>query len=97
MNDKIKINLQMAGFTFPLTIAREDEEMVRSAAKQVESRLNDYAQHFPQLQKAQLITMAAYQFALESLQANKRNDTTPFVEKVETLNKVLDGYFLQIK
>ena len=97
MNDKIKINLQMAGFTFPLTIAREDEEMVRSAAKQVESWLNAYAQNFPQLQKAQLITMAAYQFALESLQANKRNDTAPFVEKVETLNKVLDGYFLQIK
>lgn len=97
MNDKIKINLQMAGFTFPLTINREEEEMVRSAAKQVESRLNAYAQHFPQLQKVQLITMVAYQFALETLKANKRNDTTPFVEKVETLNQVLDSYFQQME
>ena len=32
MNDKIKINLQMAGSTYPLTILREEEEMVREAA-----------------------------------------------------------------
>ena len=35
MNDKIKINLQMAGAAYPLTINREDEEIVREAAKQV--------------------------------------------------------------
>ena len=39
MNDKIKINLQMAGASYPLTINREDEEMVREAAKQVDIRL----------------------------------------------------------
>ena len=39
MNDKIKINLQMAGAAYPLTINREDEEMVREAAKQVDIRL----------------------------------------------------------
>ena len=27
MNDKIKINLQMAGAAYPLTINREDEEI----------------------------------------------------------------------
>ena len=42
MNDKIKINLQMAGASYPLTINREDEEMVREAAKQVDIRLNAY-------------------------------------------------------
>ena len=31
MNDKIKINLQMAGATYPLTINREDEEIVRGS------------------------------------------------------------------
>ena len=30
MNDKIKINLQMAGASYPLTINREDEEMDKS-------------------------------------------------------------------
>lgn len=46
MNDKIKINLQMAGASYPLTINREDEEMVREAAKQVDIRLNAYREHY---------------------------------------------------
>ena len=46
MNDKIKINLQMAGSTYPLTILREEEEMVREAAKQVDIRLNAYREHY---------------------------------------------------
>ena len=40
MNDKIKINLQIADSNYPLTINREEEQMVREAAKQVNVRLN---------------------------------------------------------
>ena len=46
MNDKIKINLQMAGAAYPLTINREDEEIVREAAKQVNIRINAYREHY---------------------------------------------------
>ncbi len=42
MNDKIKINLQIADSNYPLTINREEEQMVREAAKQVNVRLNKY-------------------------------------------------------
>ena len=35
MNDKIKINLQIADSYYPLTINRDEEETVRVAAKQV--------------------------------------------------------------
>lgn len=42
MNDKIKINLQIADSNYPLTINREEEQMVREAAKQVNIRLNKY-------------------------------------------------------
>ena len=96
MNDKIRINLQMAGSSFPLTINRDDEEMVRRAAKQVETRLNAYRSHFPNQPTVQLITMVAYQFALENLQNSKRNDTTPFVNRIAALNQVLDNYFDQL-
>mgnify|MGYP000556235061 CR=1 FL=1 len=42
MNDKIKINLQIADSNYPLTINREEEQTVREAAKQVNIRLNKY-------------------------------------------------------
>ena len=96
MNDKIRINLQMAGSSFPLTINRDDEEMVRSAAKQVENRLNAYRSHFPNQPTVQLITMVAYQFALENQQNRQRNDTAPFVEKIAALDQMLDSYFDQL-
>ena len=44
MNDKIKINLQIADSNYPLTINREEEQMVREAAKQVNIRLNFFFQ-----------------------------------------------------
>ena len=59
MNDKIKINLQMAGASYPLTINREDEEMVREAAKQVDIRLNAYREHYQNVSLERIIAMFA--------------------------------------
>ena len=39
MSDKIKINLRIADSNYPLPINREEEEIVREAAKQVNIRL----------------------------------------------------------
>ena len=93
MNDKIKINLQIADSNYPLTINREEEEMVREAAKQVNIRLNAYREHYKNLEPEKIIAMVAYQFSLEKLQLKQRNDTRPFTEKVQELNDLLENYF----
>ena len=93
MNDKIKINLQMAGAAYPLTINREEEEMVREAAKQVNIRLNAYREYYKNLEPEKIIAMVAYQFSLEKLQLMQRNDTTPYTEKVKELTELLEDYF----
>ena len=46
MNDKIKINLQIADSYYPLTINRDEEETVREAAKQVNIRPVSYTHLF---------------------------------------------------
>ena len=66
MNDKIKINLQMAGSTYPLTINREEEQTVREAAKQVNIRLNKYREVYKNLEPEKIIAMVAYQFVRET-------------------------------
>lgn len=95
MDDKIKINLQLAGATFPLTIRREDEEIVRNAAKQVDIRLNMYRERYKSasLKQEHIIAMVAYQFALESLQQQRRNDTEPYTNKIAELTELLEDYF----
>ena len=93
MNDKIKINLQMADSNYPLTINRQEEEMVREAAKQVNIRLNAYREYYKNLEPEKIIAMVAYQFSLEKLQLMQRNDTTPYTEKVKELTELLEDYF----
>ncbi len=93
MNDKIKINLQMAGASYPLTINREDEQMVLEAAKQVDLRINAYREHYQSVSAERIIAMVAYQFSLENLQQKQRNDTEPYTTKIKELTKVLEDYF----
>ena len=93
MNDKIKINLQIADSNYPLTINRQEEEMVREAAKQVNIRLNACREYYKNLEPEKIIAMVAYQFSLEKLQLMQRNDTTPYTEKVKELTELLEDYF----
>ena len=93
MNDKIKINLQIADSNYPLTINREEEEMVREGAKQVNIRLNKYREVYKNLEPEKIIAMVAYQFSLEKLQLLERNDTAPYTEKGKELTELLVNYF----
>ena len=81
------------GSTYPLTILREEEEMVREAAKQVDIRLNAYREHYQNVTPEKIIAMVAYQFALENLKMKNRNDTRPYADKIEELTEVLETYF----
>ncbi len=93
MNDKIKINLQIAKVNYPLTINREEEEMVREAARQVNIRLNAYRAHYPSLDLEKVLGMVAYEFSLETLKHKDRNDTVPYTEKINELTEILEDYF----
>lgn len=93
MNDKIKINLQMAGSSYPVTINREDEEMVREAAKRVNMRFNVNQERYQNVSPERIMVMVAYQFALENLQMKDRNDTEPYTMKIKELTEALEAYF----
>jgi len=93
MNDKIKINLQIADSNYPLTINRKEEEVVREAAKQVNIKLNAYREYYKNVEPEKIIAMVAYQFSLEKLQLLQRNDTSPYTAKIEELTKLLEEYF----
>ena len=40
-----------------------------------------------------IITLVAYQFALESLQHQQRNNTAPYTQKIAELTELLENYF----
>ena len=93
MNDKILINLHMAGNSFRVSIYREDEQMVREAAKQVNMRFNQNQAGYPSASPERLLATVAFEFALETLRIKDRNDTEPYAEKIKELSESLEDYF----
>ncbi|NCC09134.1 MAG: cell division protein ZapA [Bacteroidia bacterium] len=93
MNDTIKINLKIGDANYPLTIKREEEEIIREAAKQVDMRLNRYRERYPNVVPERIMAMVAYQFSLEKLQLANRNDTRPYTSKLKELTEMLEEYF----
>ena len=83
----------MAGATYPATIDRKDEETVREAAKQVNRRFYEKQELYRNLSPERIMTLVAYQFALETLQLKQRHDTEPYTDKIKELTALLDDYF----
>jgi cell division protein ZapA len=93
MNDTIKINLNIADAYYPITIQRDEEELMRRAAKQVNERLNLYREKYRTQPLDRLLAMVAYQFAQEKLMLEKKNDTSPYKAKIEELTDLLEKHF----
>jgi cell division protein ZapA len=91
MNDKLTINLSIGGYSFPVNIDRKDEELVRAAAKQVETRYNNFRAHF-EVTPFQAMTMAAYQSAVNEFEGKTMNDTEPYSTRIKDLSELLEEY-----
>jgi cell division protein ZapA len=93
MDDKIKINLRIGGNNFTVAISREHEEIVRRAAKEVESRFNLLMNQYGNLSKERAIAKIAYDFALENLRLQEQHDTEPYDQKITALTKEIEDCF----
>lgn len=97
MDDKIKINLNMAGFSLSTTINRKEEEIVREAAKQVNKYLTEYRERYRSVPQEKVLVMIAYQLALKNLQLEQRNETSSYIDKIEQLTDELEKHFKEWK
>ncbi len=100
MDDRININLQIEGYTIPLTIRREDEARYRKAAKQVVDMVNAYRSRFhssglkvQRIGMENLLVMVAFQFALRGAELEDSHSTGPILEKLNELSKELEKEF----
>ena len=52
MDDMMKIHLLIDNERYPMTIRREDEQLYRDAAKQIDNKLNKYRSYYPDFSPA---------------------------------------------
>lgn len=93
MDEEFLINIEIAGKKYPLTIKRREEELVRAAAAQINSKILQYRQHFAvDVDMKDLLAMVAFQLSMHNLQLEEKNDTSPFTEKIQELTSEVEEY-----
>lgn len=68
---ELSITVRIAGRQFPLTIERQEEEMVRNAAKMVDEQFRFFSDNYAVKDRADLLAMAALQMATTALKAKE--------------------------
>jgi cell division protein ZapA len=95
MDDKkFLIHIDVANKTYPLRIYRNEEELARKAAKQIKTLLEQYrAKYLKSVRDDKdILAMVALQLSIENLQLEERNDTAPFIEKIQQMTNLLETY-----
>jgi cell division protein ZapA len=69
MADELPITITIAGRPYRLTIARNEEEPIRKAAKHIEGQISHYAGNYKYSDKQDLLAMVALHFATSAMLA----------------------------
>ncbi len=86
MGDTLKIKLTIAGRVYPLTIAPEQEQSLRLAAKRIESTINKLEQTYAVRDKQDVLAMCTLQFAAQlEAQKNTSTEDSSAIEKIKDL------------
>lgn len=92
MNDKFTINVNIAGRPCNLTIARDEEEIVRQAARMINEKVNLYRGKYANADPMDFLAVTALQLGIKVLEAEKRNDISSILERLQEANKRLEEF-----
>jgi len=89
---ELSIKVSIAGRTYPLTIKRDEEELIRKAAKNVDDNVRTLQQTYAVKDKQDLLAMAALQMATNALKSSKKEDDTALTLRLDQLDGALNDY-----
>ena len=87
---RMRIHLLIDNDRYPLVIQREDEQLYRDAAKQIDYKLNRYRREYPDFSASKHWAMTALELACENMTVKDRNDTRPLLDKLKELEADMD-------
>lgn len=94
MNQKLKINVIIAGRTYPLSINNtKEEEGMRKAANAINRLISKFEQNYAVSDKQDVLAMAALQFAakIEILSLDKTDNKKEEIQKLKELTNLVNA------
>ncbi|UAM99852.1 cell division protein ZapA [Polaribacter litorisediminis] len=95
MSNKLKINIIIAGRSYPLSVNNTREEQgMRKAAIAINKLIAMYEQNYAVSDKQDVLAMSALQFAskLEILSLDKTDTTQEEIQKLNDLTKLVSAH-----
>ena len=92
---KLKINIVIAGRTYPLSVNNtKEEEAMRKAANAINKLISKYEQNYAVSDKQDVLAMSALQFAskLEILSLTKNDTNKEELEKLNALTQLVSAH-----
>ena len=89
---QLSIKVNIAGRTYPLTIERSEEEMIRKAADNINASIKDLKENYAVKDIQDLLAMTALQLSTKSTTISKEVDDDKVANELKTLNKELSDF-----
>lgn len=91
MEDTLKIKVNIANRSYPLTIKREEEEKIRKAVKQINESVKRFEERYAVQDKQDVLAMCALQMAsqVEKLRGQHTEQVAEFEQFVQDIDSAL--------
>jgi cell division protein ZapA len=92
MNKKLSIKVNVADRYYPLTIDRNQEEVIRKAAKMINEKVLQYKQRYKDKDTQDFLAMASLQYVIKALEIENDADVSPIYEEVRIMEQQLSEF-----
>ena len=82
-----QISVIIAGRGYPLKIKENEEEVIMSIAEEVNRRIREYQEAYPNREKQDWLSMAILSYAIEKYQAEKTFSDAKLVQKFSQVER----------
>lgn len=93
--DQLSINITIDERTYPLKIARSNEEKIRKAAELLNGRVLKYKSTYSEKDAYDFLAMAALQFVVELVENDTDTSITNFKNEIKQITSDIDVYLEQ--
>ena len=89
---QLSIKVNIAGRTYPLTIERSEEEMIRKAADNINASIKDLKENYAVKDMQDLLAMTALELSTKSNTISKEVEDDKVANELKTLDKELSDF-----
>jgi len=97
MDDKLSIRLNIGDKYYPMRINRDEEELIRKAAKIISDKLTQYRKKYAERDIVDLLAMTALQYTKDFLEREEREDLSTVNDELKSVNIELEEYISKNK